>query len=153
MKIFLISLVCILSFVSCKNQTSDAAVEQVIIMIGTEADGYDSSKELSVLSDTNTVLMGGNDYGGTLTLTIDGANERKWSSGGNFTVLNSEIDNISINGKVTKTIYMVAVLQVFNDWPDDFSGVILLKEKFSPGIIQYSASLAGLIDRGLKILR
>ena len=130
----------------------DSKISQITVMIGSEAVGFDTAEVMTPITEENRVGITGNGYGGHVTLDVDGI-ERTWSFGGNTVVLDGNVKHLSLQGDVNAEIYLLVFLQVFEEDPKDTSGVILLKRKFEPGVIDYTMSLTELIKKGRGILR
>ena len=145
-----LSLLClILLSAGCASESN---VNQILLMLGSKAHDYDSINVMDKLSEERGIGIWGNDYGGEVSLFVDGKKIGSIDSGGHVHLLSSEVKTIELKGEVAVDLYVCAVLQIFEKWPDVYDGVLLEKRKIDAGIIDLTLDLESTIKDGFKIL-
>ena len=127
-------------------------MSQIIVMVGSEANGFNDVKKMEPITEENNIGITGNDYGGSVKLYVD-ESVRTWRTGGNFAMFDANINELRLEGHTETPIYLVVVLQIFDNWPEDGKGVIILKEKFVETEFDFQVDLGGMISKGTEILK
>ena len=151
MKKYLIYTIFALAFFGCSNQNKNQ-VDQIMLMIGSDPYDFDESTTMTKLSKGGDFGVGGEEWGGSVTIRIDGQERDKPNSGGRFYVLDPQTRTIKLNGSVSEDLYLGVVFQHFDKWPDDFDGVLIIKEKINAGEVDKEYALGDLIGNAKKIL-
>jgi hypothetical protein len=151
MKKYLIYTIVALALFGCSNQNKNQ-VDQIILMIGSDPYDFDESTTMTKLSEGGGFGVGGEDWGGAVTILVDSQERDKPDSGGNIYVLDPHTRTIKLNGKVSEDLYLGVVFQHFDKWPDDFDGVLIIKEKINAGEVNEEYALVDLTSSAKKIL-
>jgi len=151
MKKYLIYTIVALTLFGCSNQNKNQ-VDQIMLMVGSDPYDFDESTTMTKLSEGGGFGVGGEEWGGTVTILVDGQVRDKPDSGGNIYVLDPEARTIRLNGTVSEDLYLGVVFQHFDKWPEDFDGVLIIKEKINAGVVDAEYELGSLVSSAKKIL-
>jgi hypothetical protein len=147
-RILLIGLVALFN-ASCSKQKE---VSQLIVMFGSEVTDFDSIELMDKLSDGGSIGVSGEEYGGKVQLMQNGTYHSEYDSGGNVNIMSSEIKSVGLKGNVSTDLYFCLILQVFDEWPDSYDGVLLDKRVIPAGSVDFSLEIDELVHHGTKML-
>lgn len=68
-------------------------------------------------------------------------------------MLDPDTQKIKLTGNVNENLYIGVMFQHFYKWPDNFDGVLIIKEKINSGIVDIEFDLTKLAYEAEKILK
>lgn len=140
------------ALLGCSNQKNNQ-VDQIVLMVGSDPYDFEESTTMTKLSQGGGFGVGGEEWGGAVTIFVDGNERDKPDSGGVIYMLDPDTQKIKLTGNVNENLYIGVMFQHFYKWPDNFDGVLIIKEKINSGIVDIEFDLTKLAYEAEKILK